>query len=193
MQESGAYPVLIPTLQIGFLSRFKEAESRVLHPALVKAMESIRISDLDQALLRFAGEDGLQILARYSLRGELIFATPDILVADPLLLAYYRLLLGFSQKEFFFKGPFGRFKTMEENGKISEIQKNNLDNLCYSLSESAKLLLKGLVKISRQDIQTLQTLTLGSQFRGTRNNIIGQEASIRVFKLLKEVVKDYND
>jgi len=61
-------------------------------------------------------------LASLGLRGEFLFPLPSLLTANPRLLGYYRLLLGFSQKEFFNKGKLGRFKSMEPEG----------DNFCSS-------------------------------------------------------------
>ena len=191
MQDTPTYTILSPAVQIGFFERLKDSDERFLHAALVDAREKILISALDQALLRIAGEDGLRLIAKFSLRGELVFATPEIILVNPFLLAYYRLMLGFSQKEFYGKGPFGTFKTLEETGKITDLQKNRLDELCISLAESTKILLRGIGELSQQDIHALQLLTLGPQFRGTRNNVIGKEATIRVFEILKKIVKKY--
>lgn len=57
-------------------------------------------------------------IASFGLRGEVFIPVPCVLRANPYLLGYYRLLLGLSQKETYNKGPFGRFKAMEERGEI---------------------------------------------------------------------------
>lgn len=59
-------------------------------------------------------------VASFGLRGEVLFAVPCVLAANPCLLGYCRLLLGLSQKEFYGKGPFGRFKRLEDEGLIPE-------------------------------------------------------------------------
>jgi XcyI restriction endonuclease len=191
MSNIANFPVLVPDLQIGFYQRLVAAESKYLYRALEEAREKLKISDLDKALLRVAGEDGLKLAAKYSLRGELVFATSEILVSNPYLLAYYRLLLGFSQKEFFSKGPFGTFKSLEESGKISPSQKAKLDDLCRSLSQSSILLLRGVGAFKHENIHSLQLLTLGPQLRGSRNNVIGQAATFEVFEIVKKLVKKY--
>jgi uncharacterized membrane protein YiaA len=56
-------------------------------------------------------------LAKHGLRGELVYPVPYLFANNPFLLGYYRLLLGFSQKEFY-STAFGVsiFKTMEVKG-----------------------------------------------------------------------------
>lgn len=191
MPNSIPYPVLDPDLQVNFLSRLRSAEESFLHLALKKAVEQLLISELDQSLFKVAGEDGLKLTARHSIRGEVVFATPEILITNPHLIAYYRLLLGFSQKEFYSKGPFGTFRTMEESGKLGNQQREKLPLLCASLADSSKRLLKRIDQISAADVYSLQLMTLGSQFRGSRNNEIGHKATERVFSIIKSIVKKY--
>ena len=108
------YPVLFPSLQLGFYQRLKEAQRAHLLPALLTQVSYLDIGQLDRELLEFAGSEKLAFMAQRGLRGELVFPVPYVLTSRPTLLGYYRLLLGFSQKEFY-KGPFSKFKRMESS------------------------------------------------------------------------------
>ncbi len=110
---------------------------------------------------------------------------------NPFLLGYYRLLLGLSQKEFYSKGPFGRFKGFEERGEIPPHLEDQVPALCSSLIQSAQLLVKGLDDLSLSIVHELQLLTLGPQLRGGSNTSIGQEATKEFFAIMKSLVADY--
>jgi hypothetical protein len=102
------------------------------------------------------------------------------LAAKPELLGYYRLLYGLSQKEFY-KGGFGKFKSMETNGVLREENEKHLADLCASLAETATSLLKGIQPVSLATIHELQLLTLGSVpwLPERRNRQGSHEASLR--------------
>jgi hypothetical protein len=180
-------PILKPTLQLGFYQRLIEAEQSYLLPALLNISSRLNIGELDQELLKFAGNEKLSYLASRGLRGELAFPVPCLLKARPVLLAYYRLLFGFSQKEFF-KGPFSRFKKMEADNQIPQSIEGLLDDLCSSLIESSWLLINGLPNLSQELLNSLTLLTLGPQFRGSRNVNLGAEANRSIFALIKSIV-----
>jgi hypothetical protein len=103
------------------------------------------------------------------------------------LLGYYRLLLGFSQKEFY-TGPFGRFKRMESDGILTPATLDLLEPLCESLIASSWILVNGLADLSEETLKSLTLLTLGPQFRGSRNVNLGIEAIQTVFALIKTIV-----
>jgi len=128
------FPVLIPTLQIGFYQRLQRAKKNYLLPALFAQVGALEIGVLDKQLLEFAGNDKLAFVARHGLRGELLFPVPYLLSARPALIGYYRLLLGFSQKQFY-RGVFGKFKRMENTGEITDATEALLPSLCRSLAE----------------------------------------------------------
>jgi hypothetical protein len=181
-------PILPPTLQLGFYQRLNDAEKTYLLPALLEHVGKLDIGELDRELLRYAGDEKLALLARYGLRGELIFPVPYVIETKPFLLGYYRLLLGFSQKQFY-KGEFAKFKSIEE-GAISPVLTELIIPLCESLVESAWLLVNGIPDLSREIINSLTLLTLGPQFRGSRNVFLGSEAIRSVFALVKSIVID---
>jgi hypothetical protein len=114
MPNTTKFPILSPDLQVGFHYRLKSIRDLYFHDALSKTVQNLKISDIDNQLNNLVSESALQKFASFSLRGELIFPIPLILIFNPFLLGYYRLLFGFSQKEFYSKSPFGVFKSMEE-------------------------------------------------------------------------------
>ena len=183
------FPILSPALQLGFYERLEQARRELLLPALLEQVGQLDIGQLDAQLLEFAGRERLSYIAKRGLRGELVFPVPYLLSSKPTLVGYYRLLLGFSQKEFY-RGPFSRFKRMEDNGLLTEATGALLAPLCESLIGSAWLLVNGLPDLSQNTLQSLTLLTLGPQFRGSRNVTLGIEAIKTVFALIKAIVSD---
>jgi hypothetical protein len=184
------FPILTPTLQLGFYQRLREAQKTHLLPALLSHVGDLEIGQIDRELLDFVHNDRLAYLARKGLRGELVFPVPCILLAKPSLIGYYRLLLGFSQKEFY-KSRFGRFKTMETQGILTEPTRDMVRPLCESLVESSWILVSGLPEISTEILNSLTLLTLGPQLRGSRNVNLGVEAIRTVFALIRSIVADH--
>lgn len=123
-------------------------------------------------------------------RGEFLFPVPALLTANPRLLGYYRLLLGFSQKEFFNKGKLGRFKSMEDKGRISVRAVPEISDLCKAFAERASELFHniGLARFSIELLDDLTLLTLGPQLRGSNNTKIGKLANQAVFELIHTLV-----
>ena len=181
-----SFPVLPPTLQLGFYQRLRDAEKTHLLPALLAHVGTLDIGQLDRELLYFAGSEKLAVIATRGLRSELVFPVPYLLETRPSLLGYYRLLLGFSQKEFY-KGVFARFKVLEA-GSLPASLKPLLKPLCESLIESSWILVNGIPELSGEIINSLTLLTLGPQFRGSRNVNLGVEAITSVFALVKSIV-----
>lgn len=188
--SSELFPLALPDLQVAFFYRLKSIRDIYFHEALSKAIQQIVISDLDAALAQFVPAESLQKLATFSLRGEVMFPVPVLLKANPHLVGYYRLLYGYSQKEFFAKGV-GIFKQMEEKGKISVKTEGHLEKLCRSFAKVGHYLLNELDDVSVSGIEHLQLLTLGPQFRGGKNNEYGQVATAKTFAIIKEIVEPY--
>ncbi|MBR1368740.1 hypothetical protein RJ53_04135 [Methanocalculus chunghsingensis] len=181
----------MPALQIEFSHRLSELRSLYLHQSLARALRDVSIHDLDAELEEYVGETYLKHLAVIGLRGETIFPVPILLRADPGLLGYYRLLYGFSQKEIYTKGPFGKFKTLEEKRIIPPRLESEIEPFCQSLIETAKSMVTGIEDLSLNLIHDLQLLTLGPQLRGGRNNTVGQSAAAEVFDLMHQIVRSY--
>jgi hypothetical protein len=181
-------PILPPTLQIGFYERLRNAENAYLLPALLRHVGNLDIGKLDKELLQYAGDEKLALLARDGLRGELVFPVPYVLKTSPFLLGYYRLLLGFSQKEFY-RGEFAKFKPVE-HGSLPIHLRPLITPLCESLIQSSWILVNGIPDLSKEIINSLTLLTLGPQFRGSRNVFLGSEAIRSVFALVKSLIFD---
>src|SRR5438046_1161871 len=110
---SNAISIPDPELQVHFAKTLLTARGKYLQLGLRNALASISLEELDSELHKFAPKTELGKMARQGLRGELLFAVPCLLKANPMLLGYYRLLLGFSQKAFYVsKHGLSRFKSM---------------------------------------------------------------------------------
>lgn len=183
------FPVRSPTLQIGFYQRLKESQKEHLLPALLSHVGNVDIGKLDAQLLLYVKKERLAVVAKKGLRGELIYPVPYLLETNPKLIGYYRLLYGFSQKEFY-QSPYSRFKRMEDRGEITTATDKLIPALCESLVETGWLLVNGLPNLSEEIIRSLTLLTLGPQFRGSRNVNLGVEAIQTVFALIRSIVSD---
>jgi len=128
----------LPELQIDFSFALGEIRNLYLQDALKQTVQSMNIEKTDRELAKNVPSKYLSLLASHGLRGELIFPVPCLLEANPRLLGYYRLLLGFSKKVFYTK-DFGltSFQNMEVKGVISDENKVGLEVLCISLIKSA--------------------------------------------------------
>lgn len=181
-----------PEQQIDFSFALAQIRTLYLQEALSQTIAELNISDIDKELAEYVPQTSLSALAQHGLRGELVFATPLILKSNPRLLGYYRLLLGFSQKEFYTKS-FGSsgFKSMEASGTLTARHEASLPQLCQALSKSASALIDGigLGRISRDLLDDLTLLTLGPQLRGGANVKRGGDAIIEVFEVIHDIVK----
>jgi len=178
-------------LQVEFYHNLKRLQSLYLHSSLKETILDTPVRLIDSELAIFVPEKCLRKLASFSLRGESIFATPFLLSKNPYLLGYYRLLYGYSQKEFYSKGPFGIFRNMEEKGTISANANDNLDKLCRTLCLAGAYLVDELDDFSLTTLRDLQLLTIGPQFRGAKNNVYGQIATRKTFDLIRTIVGPY--
>ncbi|MEZ5303131.1 MAG: XcyI family restriction endonuclease [Verrucomicrobiales bacterium] len=178
-------------MQILFGAEIERARKLWLMDALLETVGNADITELDAELAKIAPPEARRLLATKGLRGELAFATPSILRANPRLLGYYRLLLGLSQKEFFGNGTgLSGFKSMETSGKLTMPAESRLDDLCASLAFSCARLVTSLNPdwISKAFLHDLTILTFGPQLRGGANNRRGQAAIGAVFELIREIV-----
>lgn len=80
---------------------------------------------------------------------------------------------------------------MENKNTAPERIAGLLEPLCCSLIESSWILLNAMPDISENVISSLTLLTLGPQFRGSRNNNLGAEAIRIVFALIKSIVFEH--
>jgi hypothetical protein len=180
-----------PKLQIEFAFALKRFRAVYLQNALLETVRSMNIVELDQQLAQFVHPADLASMAQYGLRAELLFAVPAVLEANPSLLGYYRLLMGYSQKEFYGQGfAVGYFKSMETKGKISKAAESDLPALCAAFCDAASILLEGVgpLQLSRELLDDLTLLTIGPQLRGGVNNQLGSAGIVLVFEIIREIV-----
>lgn len=183
----------LPELQVGFALALKRMRPLYLQEALLVSVRRLDIPTVDLELARFVPHTDLAQMAEHGLRGELLFAVPALLAANPRLLAYYRLLLGFSQKDFYGSSKgFGvsRFKAMEVSGMLSPANASSLNTLCEAFARCSSHLLAGLgpLRIRRELLDDLTLLTLGPQFRGGANNTLGAAGIVQVFDVIRSIV-----
>jgi hypothetical protein len=180
--------VPLPNLQIAFYSRLQEIRKHYLIDALLRTVAVSEIHQIDLDLNHFVAAKFLQKVAGWGLRGEILFPVPCILSKQPRLLGYYRLLLGFSQKQFYGREfGFGLFKAMEDRGGLSNRMRAELPAFCETLCRSAEMLAEGLDELSERTVHELTLLTLGPQFRGGVLNVLGAEAVTFVFETIKAI------
>lgn len=183
----------LPTLQVSFAEALENARSSYLQEALRQVVLKLTAPMIDQELALYADTEALTALAARGIRGELVFPVPSILLACPQLIAYYRLLLGYSQKEFYgARSGLASFKSAESGGKFRALDVESLNQFCQSLCQSAAFLVNGIgtSKIHASLLDDLTLLTLGPQLRGGANVKRGAEAIIVVFSLIRSIVEE---
>lgn len=182
----------LPELQIDFSKSLKSIRQEYLQDALLSTVRESSLHEIDAQLQEYVKETDLKNLAAHGLRGELLFPVPYLLCRNPRLIGYYRLLLGFSQKEFYGRGVCpGFFKKMENGAPISDRQKSQLAELCISMVRCSSMLLSALddEDIKRDFLDDLTLLTLGPQLRGGANVRKGTTGIQIVFSTIKEIVQ----
>ncbi|WP_438280878.1 XcyI family restriction endonuclease [Pseudomonas alabamensis] len=190
MKKELAFPT--PELQVSFSLKLQEFRKVWLQDALLETVSELAVPDIDAELSKYVPADDLKALAARGLRGELVFAVPAILQANPYLLGYYRLLLGYSQKEFY-GSEFGvaSMKSMEVNGRLNPRSKVSIEELCVALCQAASHLVGNLSakELSIELLDDLTLLTVGPQMRGGVNNKLGQQGIVDVFNVIEEILK----
>jgi hypothetical protein len=179
-----------PALQIEFYKRLLQLKDVLLLDALLATVGQLDTRNIDKDLAVFAPAASLGKLASWGMRGELVFPVPTVLLANPHLLGYYRLLLGFSQKEFYTSASgISKFKALEDKGRVGKSQAAALEDLCHALCSSAHRLVQGVGTLSASSIHDLTLLTLGPQLRGGKLNVLGSKATQKVFDLIRSSLK----
>ena len=189
--SSDGFLVLEPSLQISFYYKLQKLKALYLSDGLKETVAKVDLEVLDEELRRYVGHDYLRRVASFGIRGEVFFPVPYLLRENPFLLGYYRLLFGLSQKEFYSKGPFGRFKRMEERREILPSVEPALLDLCASLTRTGERLVHSLDELSLNQVHELQILTLGPQLRGSENTRKGTAATRQVYTIIESIVGDY--
>ncbi|WP_257160751.1 XcyI family restriction endonuclease [Corynebacterium cystitidis] len=173
-----------------FLSKVREEGG--LHDSVRKAARSVDADLLRKEMKAYAPKEGLQVLQGSEVRDEEVFVVPSVLRKSPGSLAYYRLLLGVSQKQFYtVKSGTNIFKPLEFRGEITEEASDNLEEFCKAMNTAMVKLILALPKVNlRDDVDQLPLLTLGAQADGSWRVQIGSKATKDVFNTLKQIVID---
>lgn len=188
MPSKHEFPILAPDLQVAFYYRLQTLRGVYLREGLKRTVEALDVERLNDELKTYVSKGALKRVASFGLRGEVLFPVPYLLQENPYLLGYYRLLYGLSQKEFYNKGPFGRFIGMEERGEVAARIESLLPALCRSLVATGELLVEGVETLTLEHILELQLLTVGPYLRGSENTRIGQGATLEVMDIIKGIV-----
>jgi len=192
--NSGTRSIVLPqpTLQVEFSVSLAAARKAYLMDALSETVGRLDIPSLDREIAELVPHEFVRRLASVGLRAELLFAVPLVLEENPRLLAYYRLLLGFSQKAFYGRGTgTGVFKSMEDTGRLPAGA--DLKPLASALISRVCTLVDGLGmhRVTRELIDDLTLLTLGPQLRGGANVKKGSASIQAVFELIHTIVRDF--
>lgn len=185
------YKPLAAERAVDLFARLKEARSLYLQPALAHAIEDVGVDVIDEELRTIVGPAILTTLAKLGIRGERVFPTPSILAARPALIAYYRMLLGLSQKAFSQTYGYGRFATAEKTGTFTPAAQKELSRLCSVFAKALGSLVTELGEFTDRDLHELTLLTLGGTFQGSRNVEIGQLATRGVFQVIRDLIGSY--
>lgn len=181
-----------PELQIDFSVALAEIRKLYLQDALRETVRAIDVTEVDRQLGAMVSKASLSALASHGLRGELMFPVPHILEANPRLLGYYRLLYGFSQKEFYTTDTgVSRFQAMEKRGVISPVNASQIADLCQALIGTGAALLRGIGsgRVSSGLLDDLTLLTVGPQLRGGANVKKGAAGIVKVFDAIHQIVE----
>jgi len=180
-----------PELQIDFSFVLAQIRALYLQDALSQTVRFLDIANIDSQLTQMVPRESLAGLASHGLRGELVFPVPVLLAANPRLLGYYRLLYGFSQKEFYTaETGVSAFQSMEKKGVLSKANERRLKDLCAGLIVAGSVLLDGIgpERVSSGLLDDLALLTLGPQLRGGRNVKKGVMGIVKVFEAIHAIV-----
>lgn len=176
---------------VDLYARLIEARPLYLQPALAHAIEDVGVDVIDGELRAVVSSSALTSLAKMGIRGERVFPTPSILRARPPLIAYYRMLLGLSQKAFSQTYGYGRFTRAERTGTFTASTEAELPALCQMFADALETLVSELGAFTDHDLHELTLLTLGSTFQGSRNVEIGQVATKGVFDVIRDILEPY--
>lgn len=183
----------LPELQIEFSVALAEIRQQLLQDALGETVRRLEIAAIDRELADLVPAHSLAQLAAFGLRGEMLFPVPIVLTANPRLLGYYRLLYGYSQKEFYTKATGASlFAGMEQRGALRDAIAAQLPQFCREMCEAGAALLTGISgqRVTAALLDDLTLLTLGPQFRGGANVRRGTAGIVQVFNVIRDLVAD---
>ena len=188
--------IIIPSTvkQIQTQKILHDYRNRILGSSLKNAVSTIDPDILQNEIAHFVSKENRMILQGLGIREETMFALPCVLNVNPMLLGYYRLLMGISEKQFYTSiTGLASFKSMEHDGKLNTNSEKQLTNLCYAINNAISVLLKNINRsMLPQDLNELPLMTLGVYADGVWRNIIGVQAAAHVFESIKHIIKAFN-
>lgn len=185
------FPPIEPKLQISFYYRLQTLKDTYLEGAMRKTVSTLDVETINAELSTYVTTEALRRVASFGLRGEIFFAVPCVIRANPFLLGYYRLLLGLSQKETYQKSGLGRFMRLENTGLIGLGLDEAIPSLCKCLNGGMARLVSSIDELSLPVVHDLQLLTIGPQLRGSANTTVGQAATQEFYGILERLVSSY--
>ena len=170
----------------------RRARANCLHEAVAKTVRAVPPSDLRSQFVSYVPPEGLALLHGTRIRDEEVYVVPCILEARPGLIAFYRLLLGISQKQFYAsRTGLSKFKVLEDAAVVPSELRPYLGDLCSAINESvSRLLLRFPRAQLRADVAQLPVMTLGAQADGSWRTRIGSSATQAVFDSLRFIVRN---
>lgn len=193
-EDLSPYPILRPDTQIDLYAKLQAVRNRYLYEAMKATISDpdFDLETLEKHIKKFVPAGQRKKLTAASLSVNVFFPVPYLLQKNPSLLGYYRLLLGFSKKAFYGQGPFGRFAPLESRGTLPSSVSDNIAGLCVSLCQSAIILVDDITPGNLQVVNELILMTLGAEFRGSRNVQTGVQIASEVRDLLIGLLSDYD-
>jgi hypothetical protein len=179
--------------QLGFHQLLVAARKSWLMDALSSALNRADPAVVKKELSDYVPPEAQKLLARAGIRDEHVFPVPVVLRERPTLIGYYRLLLGIPQKSFYASATgMSALKRMEVAGLLTKRAELLLPEFCRVMSVSLSELIGQISpQIERRDVMELPLLTIGSQFQGANNNLIGKIAMRSIFLVIAEIVKGH--
>lgn len=164
-----------------------------LSDALKDAMNNVSPTTLRQQIDLYVPQPAQKVLAVAGIRDEAVFPVPVVIESKPTLIAYYRLLLGVSQKRFYTASTgMTPFRRLEDGAPLRGPVRAQLPAFCRSMCLAlSEVILQVDDALEARDVEALQLLTLGSYFYGSLNNKIGAAATLGVFTAISEIVEQF--
>jgi hypothetical protein len=181
---------LSSSMAIDLYQALMDARQLYLHPALNRAVYDVGVAVIDSELQQLVPGKALNQLARLGLRGERAFPVPSIIMHTPSLIGYYRMLLGFSRKEFGKQG-YSTWVAAEKSNKLSRDHQKLLTQFCSTLITPLTVFVYAMNEFKDSDLSDLALLTLGPTLQGGRINVIGLKAEEDFFRILGDLVKPW--
>lgn len=166
------------------------ARNTQLDTAVMMTAGKIDPRFLKEDSLRCVPGNGLGLAQQLGIRDELVYALPCMLRQEPALIGYYRMLLGYSLKQFYAtESGLSSFREMEEGIIPQSISDEDLLLFCSIFNDSMS---EFLVQAKRdsiiKDLRDLPIMTLGVYVDGVWRNRVGQGAAESVASSMLDIL-----